>query len=78
MYLWVVLGNNSNRYQVGTVSILRSASSPGLASTASVIDSVPTKKVETRAVSNTSSISTQTTQVSSTPTRGSSRSNYSF
>lgn len=73
----VVLGNNSNRYHIGNVSILRSASSPGLASTASVIDSAPVKKVETRAVSNTSAISTQTTQVSSTPTRGSSRSNYS-
>jgi hypothetical protein len=38
----VPYGNNTNRYQVGTLSILKSASGPSLASTASVINSVPT------------------------------------
>ncbi len=63
-------GNNTNRYQVGTVSVLRSGSSPGLASTASVADSVSAvesnKKVETKNT-NYASVITTSSQISSTP-----------
>ncbi len=71
-------GNNTNRYQVGTLSILKSASSPALASPANVVEavkSIETKKVETRDNTSSTVISTPTTY--SSPTRRNYRSSSS-
>ncbi len=46
-------GNNTNRYQVGTLSILKSGSSPGLASTAAIVNSVQNVETNNNRVDST-------------------------